>query len=304
MQNILIIKTGAAGDVVRTTVLLHVLSGNIFWLTSLQNISLFPDDILNLKLFAAENLPADIYEQEFDLVINLEENIQIAQIVTKLRFKKLIGIYWDKVNEKLAYTPECADWFDMSLISRLGKQRADELKKMNTLSYQQLLLGMLGKTFDGEEYRIYENKSFHVKSTVIGIESRVGDTWPNKAWNGYEQLQQLLIKKGFTIKRFEQKKSLREYFDDIHECSLLISGDTLAMHVALAYKIPCVALFNCTSPHEIYDYGILKKIVSPLLLEAFYKQRNIPQVISSIPVQQVFQAVIETINLRTGQMQK
>jgi len=32
MQNILIIKTGAAGDVVRTTSLLNILKGNIYWI--------------------------------------------------------------------------------------------------------------------------------------------------------------------------------------------------------------------------------------------------------------------------------
>jgi len=34
MSNILICKTGALGDVVRTTPILRVINGNIFWLTS------------------------------------------------------------------------------------------------------------------------------------------------------------------------------------------------------------------------------------------------------------------------------
>jgi hypothetical protein len=31
-------------------------------------------------------------------------------------------------------------------------------------------------------------------------------------------------------------------------------------------------MFNCTSPWEIHDYGILQKLVSPLLGEFFYKR--------------------------------
>ncbi|MEI9910173.1 MAG: hypothetical protein WDO71_11120 [Bacteroidota bacterium] len=48
MENILIIKTGAAGDVVRTTSLLNVLSGNIYWVTSEGNKWLLPDYMPNL----------------------------------------------------------------------------------------------------------------------------------------------------------------------------------------------------------------------------------------------------------------
>ena len=44
------------------------------------------------------------------------------------------------------------------------------------------------------------------------------------------------------------------------------------MHFALGTGTPCVSIFTCTSPWEIYDYGIQKKIVSPLLEEFFYKR--------------------------------
>ncbi len=38
----LIIKTGASGDVVRTTSLLPALEGEVFWLTAAYNLPLFP----------------------------------------------------------------------------------------------------------------------------------------------------------------------------------------------------------------------------------------------------------------------
>jgi hypothetical protein len=44
----------------------------------------------------------------------------------------------------------------------------------------------------------------------------------------------------------------------------------LALHIALALKKKVVALFTCTSWHEIHGYGRMEKIVSPLLEKYFY----------------------------------
>ena len=43
-------------------------------------------------------------------------------------------------------------WFDMSLISRLGRQRADELKLLNRRTYQELIFEARACTFNGEAY--------------------------------------------------------------------------------------------------------------------------------------------------------
>ena len=49
----------------------------------------------------------------------------------------------------------------------------------------------------------------------------------------------------------------------------------------------CVTLFTCTSPWEIYDYGIQKKIVSPLLEEFFYKRGYDERATTAITVEEV-----------------
>ena len=54
MENTLIIKTGAAGDVVRTTSLLNVITGNIYWVTGNANKSLFPEGIQELNVLSLE----------------------------------------------------------------------------------------------------------------------------------------------------------------------------------------------------------------------------------------------------------
>src|SRR5437667_12727721 len=64
------------------------------------------------------------------------------------------------------------------------------------------------------------------------------------------------------------------------------------MHFALGTRTPCVNLFTCTSPWEIYHYGVRKKIVSPLLEEFFYKRGYDERATTAISVDEVLSAVM------------
>ena len=66
----------------------------------------------------------------------------------------------------------------------------------------------------------------------------------------------------------------------------------MPMHFALGSGTRCVTLFTCTSPWEIYDYGIQKKIVSPLLEAFFYKRGYDERATTAISVAEVFEAVM------------
>src|SRR4249920_2616670 len=116
MKKTLIIKTGATGDVIRTTVLLHILEGEVFWLTNPYNVDILPQKIKEnpLRIITDLNDPS-IASNLFDLVINLEEDPAIAQLVNRVNKDKLIGVF--DMNGKLNYTSEASYWFDMSLIS-------------------------------------------------------------------------------------------------------------------------------------------------------------------------------------------
>jgi hypothetical protein len=70
------------------------------------------------------------------------------------------------------------------------------------------------------------------------------------------------------------------------------------MHLALGAGIPCATIFNCTSPWEIHDYGIQKKLVSPLLAEFFYQRGFDERATTAIGVEEVFSAVIQQLDAR------
>ncbi len=102
----------------------------------------------------------------------------------------------------------------------------------------------------------------------------------------------MLSRDGFDVKFFQQRDTIRQYINDISECGLIVTGDTLALHIALALKIKVVTIFTCTSPTEIYDYGRMVKIVSPLWKEAFYSREFIRETVDAISLDSVYEAVV------------
>jgi hypothetical protein len=70
------------------------------------------------------------------------------------------------------------------------------------------------------------------------------------------------------------------------------------MHFALGTGTPCVTLFTCTSPWEIYDYGLQTKIVSPLLAEFFYKRGFDIRATTAISLDEVYDITIRQLRER------
>lgn len=285
MMKTLLIKTGAAGDVVRTTTLLRVLEGEITWVIDPRYRAILPGDHPRLQVIPLEQAADRLKNETFDCTLSLEEDFTCARLAGTIPTRRLIGVYLEE--DALHYTEEVAGWFDMSLLSKWGPTVANQRKLNNTHTFQHWLFQMLHRPFEGQPYWIYHNKAITRKPGLVGIETRSGHRWPNKAWAGYQELTALLTRSGYRCLVLSQKEQLRDYLDDIARCSYLISGDTLAMHVAMAYNIPGIAIFNCTSPAEIHDYGLLGKIVSPLLRQSFYSRTFDPEVVASIAPEEV-----------------
>ena len=88
---------------------------------------------------------------EYDLVVSLEDEVEIATFVKGLRYRQLFGACLNG-DGRVSYTDDSRRWFDLSLISVYGRQRADELKFLNRETYQQLIFNGLGLSFDGASY--------------------------------------------------------------------------------------------------------------------------------------------------------
>jgi ADP-heptose:LPS heptosyltransferase len=288
MLTILVIKLNATGDVVRTSALLQRLGGRLTWITAPPNRELLPvrDDLRTLE-WSQRELARD---QRYDLVINLEDEPPAATFATQVPHTRLFGAYLGE-GGSVTYTEDSSAWFDLSLISVHGRQRADELKLLNRRTYQDLIFEGLGLTFTGDQYALPRPAPMTLAGDVA-IAPIAGAVWPMKGWAYYDQLKAELEAAGLTVNILPQRNSLREHLGDVANHRCLVSGDSLPMHLALGTGTPCVTLFNCTSPWEIYDYGVQTKLVSPLLEQFFYKRGFDRAATTAISLEDVFNAVV------------
>jgi heptosyltransferase-2 len=287
--NILIIKLGATGDVVRTTPLLRVLDGEISWLTEAKNTVLLEGLKDNVQAIAWENRERTT-EKEYDLVINLEDSLEVGLYLKALTSKQLFGAYLDSA-DRPCYTDDSRRWFDLSLISSFGREQADQLKLRNRRTYQELIFEGLGFRFTGETYLLPVAIETGLSGDVA-IASEAGAVWPMKRWAYYGELKEKFEASGLIVNVLPKRSSLLEHLSDVQSHRCLVGGDSLPMHFALGSGTPCVTLFTCTSPWEIYDYGIQTKILSPFLGEFFYKRGYDLRATTTIGVDEVFDSVM------------
>jgi ADP-heptose:LPS heptosyltransferase len=288
-MRILILKLNATGDVVRTTPLLRCLEGDITWITARNNIVLLDRLADNLRAVCWEDRET-VRGEDYDLVINLEDDVELAAFVKGVRHKQLFGAYLNG-SEALSYTEDSRRWFDMSLISAYGKQKADALKFQNRQTYQELVFQGLGFHFAGEKYLLPGPLATDL-SGDIAIAPVAGAVWPMKNWAFYDELKKRLEAEGLTVNVLPKRASILEHLNDVWNHRCLVGGDSLPMHLALGTLTRCVTLFTCTSPWEIYDYGLQIKIVSPLLEEFFYKRGFDPRATEAIGLEEVYQETL------------
>jgi heptosyltransferase II len=283
-RQILIIKLGALGDVIRTTPLLRVLDGQITWVTSAMAMPLLKK-AKPIKSLLVMDEPGFHLEQKYDLVINLEDDRASAALASEAASGTIVGPYLN--GSGVTYDTSSSEWFDMSLSSRYGRAQADVLKLQNRKTYQEMMFSALGMTYHGEDPVLDLDLRKDSLPGLVGIEERAGGVWPTKRWARYRELANRLQELGYKTTFFKQRDSVIDYADDINECEFVICGDTLAMHIALALGKKVVALFTCTSPYEIYAYGRLGKVVSPLIEQHFYKREYSPEPANAISLDDV-----------------
>lgn len=316
---ILIVKLGAIGDVLRTTSLLPGLKekfepSEIDWVTYENSEELLYKNPHLRKIFVWGE-PVG----EYDLAIGLEDDKEACEFVSSVKAGKMIGAYSEK--GKITYTPSA--WFDMSMISKYGIEKANELKKLNRKTYQQHMADLLGikvspyvfsLTPEEIEYgeKIVRGLGIEAKDKVIGVNTGAGRRWPQKSW-GVEQTIELIKRLGAVClilggeeERERNRKiasetgmpeagvhSLRYFASIINQCKVVLSSDSLAMHFAIALRKRTVAFFGPTSAAEIELYGLGEKLTSSIECLTCYKKgcQIVPNCMDRLSVEDVFQSV-------------
>ncbi len=300
MKNkILIIKLGALGDVLRTTCILPALkekykNSYIVWLTKEEAAPLLQNNPLIDRI---DDSVEKTSKENFDLVINLDEEIEVCQLASCVG-KKIIGAYAE--NNRINYTDDSKEWFDMGLSSKFGKKKADQLKRKNKKSYPEIIINMIGMEFDKKRDKpqlilTEEEKDFGfnflrkndiiTNKLVIGLNTDSGNRWRIKRM-GVKRTIQLaeslakefdvqIVSLGESRKKIAQemvKKSkikiidsgnndLRKFASIVNVCDLVITCDSLVLHLATVLGKKFICFFGPTPAAEIETYDLGEKII-------------------------------------------
>lgn len=288
MKNILIVKTGAAGDVLRTTFILEELTKkyNVCWLTDKLCIDLISNNLVKIS----HNIE-DFIGIDFETIYSLEEDPELLKnIQNKLTYQNIIGC--QIINNQVTYASPSTEWFDMSLVSKFGIEKANEFKLKNTKTFQELIAPIFNLKFTGQPYSILNyNVNDAIVKGDIAIAKTAGNKWPNKNWAHYDELKSELEKLGYIVNYLPNRSSIKEHIADIAFHKLIICGDSLPMHIAISLKIPSIAIFTCTSHVEIYGYNTITKIISPKLNNYFYQREFNEDCVKNISINKILKKI-------------
>mgnify|MGYP001596607096 FL=1 len=242
-------RKSSLGDVLRTTVILHALKNDdVAWLVDESAYPLLEGNPYISRILAYDTSAAlQLQEEIFDTVINFEKVPGICALADRVDAWKKYGFRFDRQTGRAEAHDGAEEVLSMCL-------NVNE-KKGGNIYWQEALLGMIGETWQKEEYILgYKPKSKEIYD--IGFNYDVGKKWPNKSWpiKNWKELEALIGGK-YSVSWQQGLKNIEDYIDWINSCRLLLTNDSLGLHIALALKKKVVALFGPTAHKEVYLYG-------------------------------------------------
>ncbi len=317
MSEILILKVGALGDVLRTTSILPGLKarypgGRIHWVTAPEAVELVRrhpaiDAVHALDPEgpgAPERLALELAVRRWSRVISLDDEQPVGRLAARLQERAadgvLCGAYLGR-DGRMRYTPDSGPWFDMGLLSVLGKEEADRRKRANRLSHAALLAAILGIELGEPQLDVpgealafaagfLERRGLRANGPLVGLNTGAGGRWESKklpvertvelAVELARRRQMTFLLLGGPAERQRNaaiqagiagrarvvdagtEQSLLEFAALIDGLDLIVTSDSLALHIAVARRVPVVAFFAPTSAAEIELYGRGEKVAS------------------------------------------
>ena len=217
-----------------------------------------------------------------------------------------------------------------------GLERANQLKRINTDDYGSILYRGLGLPLPVEPpaLTVPEEDKARVRDwirannlaarTLIGLNTGAGDRWKYKSW-GIDQTVELArqlshrpgtaaVVLGGEAERSRNQEiaaragspgviaapcdlSLLSFAALIGNLAVLVTSDSLAMHIGIALERPVVAFFGPTSSSEINLFGRGEKIATQLECRCCYlPDCDVrPHCMQSISVERMSAAVLHSI---------
>jgi ADP-heptose:LPS heptosyltransferase len=308
---ILIVKLAAVGDVLRTTSILGALvkkysSTQISWITRLSAAPLLVGNPLIDRVLTAEsNYLEYLRNERFDVGICLDADPLSATIHSIATCDERFGFVSDQKGSVQPANELAVEWWLMGL--------HDQKKKANRKTYQQIMHEVCSLPLPTERPQIFLNgnaaqfgKNFlhlhHLngKTKILGINTGGGARWQYKKWTfegyvglikllhaahpdvgilllgGPEEVElnaRILEDAGDSVVDGGCTNSLTEFASLVNTVDVLLTSDSLAMHIGVALKKSTVVLVGPTSPWELDVFGNGKILHSDIECLACYLPR-------------------------------
>jgi heptosyltransferase-2 len=305
---ILIIKLAAVGDVLRTTAILPALKSkypksSIWWITAPQSKDILKKNpYIDLILDTNANFFKFV---KFSIAFNFDMSREASAILMETQASIKKGFSLSKYGSVIPADSKSERWFKMGI--------TDEIKKKNTKTYQEHIFYISGLSYKREKPQInldlmdrqkanhfYKKFKLNSYKKILGLNIGAGTRWPMKKWtfDGFVYLAKKIKNKypnvGILIyggpdeqeiipkylKTLKDKvistgtdNSLREFAALVDLCQVLVTGDTLALHIGVALNKRVVAYFGPTADAEIDLYDRGEKLRSEILCPDFYMDK-------------------------------
>jgi lipopolysaccharide heptosyltransferase III len=333
-ERLLVVKLDAMGDVLRSTALLPALAeahprAAITWITRRESVPLlernpYIAEVLELGPEALVHLQT----RTFDRVINLDASKISAGLASAARSARKDGFVLDPRGFVQPTNDAARGWLEAGVF--------DDIKRLGHASYQSRMADILGlaghehryvfELSDEERGRArarLDTLGLDPARPVVGLNTGAGGRWPLKQWreDGYTELVARLSRRGdvqFLLlggpgerERNERLKALcpaplvdpgcdnavRDFAALMGHADVVVTGDTLAMHLSLALGKRTVVLFGPTSAPEIELYGLGEKVVPDMTCLSCYKTSCdfVPNCMDLISTDMVEQAVVRQL---------
>lgn len=278
-KKILIIKLGAIGDVIRTTPLSVKLRqeyplAEISWLTNYPEV--IPHDVDRVYRLDFQDI-LTLLATPFDMLYNLDKDTVACSLANILKADLKRGFHLKD--------GKCSP-LDTAAYHKWLTGLFDDISRQNTKSYLEEIFEICGFTYNKEEYILDDVdvglfESIKNKELLIGLNTGCGNRWNTRIWpeKYWIELAKKLKNRRTDIlllggpeedeknKRIAQASQsiylghfpLKQFASLIAQCDLIVTGVTMALHVALALRRKVVLLNNIFNKNEfeLYNTGVI-----------------------------------------------
>lgn len=286
-ENILVIKLGAAGDVIRTTPLLHRLKqdhpkARIWWIT--ESPDLVPASIVDRILKWNPESLITLEQLYFTRLINLDKDKQACALANRISADVKQGFVLGKWGESEPANEAARDKFITGIF--------DDVSQSNRKSYPEEMFEICGYEFTGEQYILDVPKGItfpdlDLSKPLVGMNTGAGIRWTSRLWGEaqWAELAKRTMDAGYNvvllggpdedprnreIQRLTDNRAqylgyfpLQKFIALVEKCTTIVSGVTMGMHIAIALRKNLVLMNNIFNPYEFGDLYGLGEIVQP-----------------------------------------